>query len=83
MTKTKSEPTDDEQTENGFDERWVRICEMDAGSNDAFSDFADEVTDAMADTGNKVGRPLVMKVTVEVHDGKLNRPNSDEDQEEA
>lgn len=66
MNEHNETTTDDEQPENYFDEREIFLSIMDSGVHDPFSDFADEVTDAMAATGNKVGRPCVMKVTIEV-----------------
>lgn len=57
-----------------WDGQWVRICEMNSGIEDPFPEFADEVTAAMERVGNEVGRPLVMKVKVQVYDGELNRP---------
>ena len=67
-----------EQSEAGadqdeWDSRWVRICEMEVGGHDPLNDFAEEVYSGMAQAGNEVGRPLVMKVTVEVSSGPLKR----------
>lgn len=57
-----------------WDEKWVRICEMEVGSNDPFPEFAEQVRAAMEHAGNEVGRPLVMKVQIQVSEGELNRP---------
>ena len=65
---------------NEWDARWVRICEMPLGPDSGFEEFVETVTDAMEETGNEVGRPLVMKVSIDVISGELNRPG-DDDQE--
>lgn len=62
-----------------WDERWSRIREMESGSHDPLPEFAEEVVGAMEDTGNGVGRPCVMKVTVQVSGSGLARPGSSND----
>lgn len=71
-----------EQEKRGDDhapeEKWVRIREMKMGTEDPLQEFADEVVSAMEHHGNEVGRPLVMKVSVEVFEGELKRPEDDD-----
>jgi hypothetical protein len=57
-----------------WDERRVAIEDMDAGTDDPFPEFADEVRALMEHAGNEVGRPCVMKVTVEVIEGDISQP---------
>lgn len=54
-----------------WDEEWVRICEMEAGPDDPFPDFAEDVRAAMERVGNDVERPLVMKVKIQAVSGGL------------
>lgn len=73
-----------EADQSEWDEQWIRICEMDTGTDDPFPEFADRVREAMEQAGNEVGRPLVMKVKIQVAEGELNRPvDSDTEQEQA
>lgn len=64
--------TDDGSTE--WDRHWTGISEMEAGSHDPLPEFAGRVREKMPELGNEVGRPLVMKVTVEVKAGELAEP---------
>lgn len=64
-----------------WDESWSGICEMPSGAISGFDEFVDKVEKKMAETGNEVGRPLVMKVTVQVADGGFRRPEVDDDDE--
>jgi len=57
-----------------WDEQWVQISEMEIGSHDPLPEFAEEVHAAMERAANNVGRPLVMKVNIQVANGELNRP---------
>lgn len=78
-----SEQSAGEGEHDEWDEQWLRVSEMKAGSEDPFPAFADEVLAAMERAANEVGRPLVMKVTVQVHDGELNRPGDTDGDGEA
>lgn len=46
---------------------------MEVGTFDPLPGFQTDVQQAMEDLGNDVGRPLVMKVSVEVKSGELAR----------
>lgn len=60
---------------DGWDEQWTRVIEMPAGHQEELP-YAKQIVNAeMERLGNRVGRPLVMKVTVEVYDGEVDRPD--------
>lgn len=64
---------DYESGDQQWDAEWVRIREMEAGAFDPLGGFQADVKQAMEDLGNDVGRPLVMKVKVQVESGELAR----------
>jgi len=65
---------------DGWDEEWAGICEMPAGPESGFDEFAERVRAQMARLGNEVGRTLVIKATVQVHDGELAREEGETDE---
>lgn len=72
MSKSGSERDD-------WDEEWAGICEMPIGTESGFDEFVVRVEKKMAELGNEVGRPLVMKATIQVHAGGLADGGEDED----
>lgn len=64
-----------------WDGQWARIREMEPGTDDPLPAFQEIVNREMERLGNEVGRPLVMKVSVQVKDGTLNRPEDGEEDE--
>ena len=65
------------EAESGdWDERRIAIESMEAGGDDPFPEFADEVRALMEQAGNEVGRPLTMKVTIEVAEGPIDRADT-------
>lgn len=67
-----------EEQHSSWDEQWLEYCEMEAGSEDPFPEFADKVREKMEEVGNEVGRPLVMKVKVQATEGEINHPNDEQ-----
>ena len=57
-----------------WDAEWAGISEMRIGSESGFEEFVERVSKKMEELGNEVGRPLVMKATIQVHAGELKRP---------
>jgi hypothetical protein len=60
--------------ESDWAERWSQINEMEIGSQDPLPEFQETVAEKMEELGNEVGRPLVMKVSIDVYNGELSRP---------
>jgi len=70
---TQNSPTE-------WDVRRARIRELPSGVESGFDEFVEDIEKLMAEAANEVGRPIIMKVSVDVKSGELARFEGDDDE---